>query len=78
VHLQKITGLRYISAAYYPFEAVMVNQFQGSTTEGDGVLETLSFSRPFYMSALVLLGYLGVLHILIYLGLLLVARRERR
>jgi hypothetical protein len=33
VHLQGITLLRYISAAYFAFEALMVNQFKGSIVD---------------------------------------------
>jgi hypothetical protein len=33
VHLQNITGLQFISAAYFAFEALMVNQLKGSTTD---------------------------------------------
>lgn len=41
-------------------------------------MEPLGFSRPFAISAGVLFGYLAVLHVLTYLGLLLATRNERR
>lgn len=51
VHLQRITGLRYISAAYFAFEALMVNQFKGNTTDcssgfDGGLIETAAKGFP--------------------------------
>jgi len=36
----------------------------------------MAFTRSFEVTVGILLGYLGVLHVLIFLGLLLAARRE--
>lgn len=38
----------------------------------------LGFSRSFGTSVGILLGYLGVLHVLTFLGLLIATRNERR
>lgn len=42
------------------------------------LLEPMGFNRPFGVSVSILVGYLGVVHVLTFLGLVLAARRERR
>jgi len=42
------------------------------------LLSNMEFTHPFEVTVGILLGYLGVLHVLTFLGLLLAARRERR
>lgn len=44
----------------------------------DALVAPLGFTRPFGVSVGVLLGYLGVLHVLTFLGLLMATRNERR
>jgi hypothetical protein len=44
----------------------------------DALVAPLGFTRPFGVSVGILLGYLGVLHILTFLGLLMATRNERR
>ncbi|KAI8468849.1 MAG: P-loop containing nucleoside triphosphate hydrolase protein [Monoraphidium minutum] len=115
-----ITYLRYISATYYSFEAVSVNEFNAtylscaagltpteisfllgafpnssnsqrnqmrlffSNPSPDCVLDTQSiltyfnFHRPFWMSAVILLAYLVICHLLTFGAMLIAARRERR
>jgi hypothetical protein len=48
------------------------------TFNQDALLAPLGFTRSFGVSVGVLLGYWGVVHVLTYLGLVLVARKEQR
>jgi hypothetical protein len=48
------------------------------TFEQDALVAPLGFSRSFGASFGILIGYLGVLHVLTFLGLLLATRNERR
>jgi hypothetical protein len=115
-----ITYLRYISATYYSFEAVAINEFQDtylscasglSSTElafllgafpntqdtqrnqmrmffarpdpncvfdTNQIVKYFEFWRPFWMSAVILIAYLLICHILTFVSMLVAARRERR
>jgi hypothetical protein len=44
----------------------------------EDVVKYMDYHRSFGSSVGILLGYLGVLHILTYLGLMVVARKEAR
>jgi hypothetical protein len=44
----------------------------------NSIINYFNFSRPFWMSAVILLGYLGVCHVLTFIAMLVAARRERR
>lgn len=44
----------------------------------DVLLEALQFKRPFNIDMGILVGYLLVLHVLTFVGLLVLARGERR
>lgn len=44
----------------------------------DALLGPLGFNRPFVETFFILLGYLGIVHLLTFSGLILVARKERR
>lgn len=51
VYLRDVTALRYISAAYFAFEGLMVNQFEGSTVDcssglGAGLLDDAAKGFP--------------------------------
>jgi hypothetical protein len=48
------------------------------TFNQDALVAPLGFTRPFGVSLAILLGYLGILHVLTFLGLLMATRNERR
>ncbi|KIZ04851.1 hypothetical protein MNEG_3112 [Monoraphidium neglectum] len=115
-----LTYLRYISATYYSFEAVAINEFRDgvlSCAQGlsdsqlafllgafpnssssqrsqvkfffsnpdkncvvdtNSILEYFQFSRPFWMSVVILVAYLIACHLLTFGAMLVAARRERR
>jgi MFS-type transporter involved in bile tolerance (Atg22 family) len=44
----------------------------------DALLQYMQYSRPFGSSVAILLGYLGVVHVLTFVGMLLLANKEAR
>jgi hypothetical protein len=48
------------------------------TIRNDAFLEHMGYARPFGASVAILAGYLGVMHVLTYTAMLLLANREAR
>jgi hypothetical protein len=48
------------------------------TIRNDAILEYYGYKRPFGTSVAILAGHLGVLHVLTYAALVLMANREAR
>jgi hypothetical protein len=46
--------------------------------DATAILRYLSFSRPYWMSVTIMLGYLGAAHCATFVAMLLAARHERR
>lgn len=44
----------------------------------DSILGYFQLFRPYWMTAVILLGYLGVVHVATYLGFLWLTKKERR
>jgi hypothetical protein len=44
----------------------------------NSILTYFDFHRPYWMSAVILLAYLGICHLLTFGAMLVAARRERR
>jgi hypothetical protein len=50
----------------------------GCVVDLDSLLTYFGLSRPFWLTAVILLGYLGVFHVATYGGFLLLTRKEKR
>lgn len=59
-----------------------MNQLQGSSgdcvVQLDSILGYFNLFRPFWMTTVILVGYLGVLHVATFLGQLHLTKKERR
>jgi hypothetical protein len=59
-----------------------MNQLQGSSgdcvVQLDSILNYFNLFRPFWMTCVILVGYLGVLHVATFLGQLQLTKKERR
>jgi hypothetical protein len=59
-----------------------INQLQnpgeGCVIHLDQILSYFGLFRPFWMTCVILLGYLGVLHVATFIGQLQLTRKERR
>lgn len=50
----------------------------GCVVQLDSILTYFNLSRPFWMTCVILLGYLGVLHIATFIGLMQLTKKEKR
>lgn len=61
-----------------PTAAAQLQGAEGCVVHLDSILGYFGLFRPFWMTCVILVGYLGVLHIATFLGQLQLTKKERR
>jgi hypothetical protein len=61
-----------------PAAASQLAGAEGCVVQLDSILAYFSLFRPLWMTCVILVGYLGVLHIATFLGQLQLTKKERR